>query len=211
MRSPLLVLSLFVTLILSPSHALASAYFEMGGGWSSFKNADSFFGQALGSSNGYTVDLAALAPITREHRLIHAELGVHLRLSGATAASGDALSMGSLNPALRLEIYRFYAGVGYSPISFVSSSGKGLFGLHTSPGNASYYGEAGAIWKVIPEFQIALACTLEYGRGSAGSSPSPLREYSIRFRFPFNPKETGGPGAGGVEFDGFRYPFGIMK
>ena len=95
-----------------------------------------------------------------------------------------------MNPSIRLIL----VPVDFSPYS----------------GAFSYYAEGGLIWRVVPEFQICLSATMEYGRPPSGNvSPNPAMEYGLRFRFPLDPKEFGA--ASGVEWDGFRYPFGIMR
>ena len=106
------------------------------------------------------------------------------------------------NIAARFEFWRFYVGGGYAP--------KVLIDFKPYQGSTAYFMEGGLIWKVIPEFQIAATIALEYGiPASGGVSPSPSTEYGLRFRFPLNPNDYSG--GKGVNFDGFRYPFGIMK
>ncbi len=201
--------ALSLLLLALPSGAKASLYFEGGTAIGSFKNASGFFGQSVASGTSFVGSFSAYVPVTREQNFMHFDLGLQTRMSTATSTSGTALAMGSAHLGARIEIWRFYAGAGYSPITFVSNKGSGLLGMHTNPGTSSYFMEGGAIWRVIPELQIVAAMALEYGSGSSGLSPSPLMEYGLRFRFPLNPKESGGVSES--RFDGFRYPFGFMK
>jgi hypothetical protein len=149
--------------------------------------------------------------VTRPSAFGHLQAGLQTRISTTTIeGSTDPLAMGSVHLGVRLEIWRFYAGVGYSPFSWVSKPQQGVMSLHLNPEYATYFGEAGLIWRVIPELQISACFGLEYGLGRSGTqSPLPVTEYGLRFRFPFSPKE--GSGAAGVDFDGFRYPFGVMR
>jgi hypothetical protein len=212
-RSRKLRFYLSFSFILLGATANASTYIEAGTGLGSFSKADTFFQQAAASStnSGFVGSLSIYTPITHERRLGHLDLGLQTRFSTSSISStSDPLAMGSLHLGVRLEIWRFFVGAGYSPLTWVSKAQEGLTSLHLNSGTHAYMGEAGLIWRVIPEFQIAAAMSLEYGTGSNGLSPSPITEYGLRFRFPLNPKESG-PGAGGVDFDGFRYPFGVMK
>jgi len=208
MRSGVKPLSILLALLMSQA-AQAKVYFEVGTGLGSFKGADSFFQTSVSSKQGFSGSFSAYFPVTRTSRLAHLDLGFQSRLTSATSSTGSSLGMGSANLGLRVEFWRFYLGGGYSPISFSSTNGSGLLGLHPYPSKSSYFAEGGAIWKVIPEFQIVAALSLEYGLGSGASSPAPLTEYGLRFRFPLNPTE--GSTSSGVEFDGFRYPFGLMR
>lgn len=189
-----------------PFSASASLYFEAGTGLGQFTKADAFFGTPVSSKSGFSGSFSAYYPVTRPQNFAHLDLGIQTRFTSTESTSGNTLTLGSANLGIRFEIWRFYFGGGYSPINFISEKGEGLLGLHTYPSNSSYFAEGGAIWKVIPEFQIVAAVSLEYG---TSGSPSPLTEYGLRFRFPINPKE--GRGQDSSSFDGFRYPFGIMK
>jgi len=197
---------LLVSPLLICESARATLYFEVGTGIGKFTKADSFFRTAVSSKTGFSGSFSAYYPVTREQNFAHLDLGIQTRFSSTESTSGSTLSLGSANLGFRAEIWRFYAGAGYSPISFLSEKGAGLLGLHTYPSKSSYFVEGGAIWRVIPEFQIVAALSLEYG---AQGSPSPMTEYGLRFRFPLSPKEGGSSSSG--SFDGFRYPFGIMK
>jgi hypothetical protein len=198
-------LILLVSLV-APHDAGATLYFEAGTGIGIFSKADSFFGTSVSSKSGFSGSFSAYFPVTRPQNFAHIDLGLQTRFTSTESTSGQTLTMGSANLGARIEIWRFYAGAGYSPINFLSEKGAGLLGLHTYPSNSSYFVEGGAIWRVVPELQIVAAVSLEYG---TKGSPSPLTEYGLRFRFPFNPTEGGGTKS--VDFDGFRYPFGIMK
>jgi hypothetical protein len=203
---PALLPILVTSLLLHCETARANLYFEFGTGIGSFRNANSFFGTSVSSKSGFSGNLSAYTPVLGARSFARIDLGIQTRFSSTESNSGSTLSFGSANIGLRAEIWRFYVGAGYSPINFVSEKGAGLLGLHTYPSNSSYFVEGGAIWRVIPEFQIVAALSLEYG---TQGSPSPITEYGLRFRFPLSPKEGGSSPDG--SFDGFRYPFGIMK
>ena len=192
--------------LLALHDASATLYFEAGTGLGRFSKADTFFGTSVSSKSGFSGSFSAYYPITREQNFAHIDLGLQTRFTSTDSTAGNTLTLGSANLAARVEIWRFYGGAGYSPISFISKKGEGILGLHPYPSNSSYFLEGGAIWRVVPELQIVAAVSLEYG---TKGSPSPMTEYGLRFRFPLSPKEGGSSKA--AEFDGFRYPFGIMK
>jgi hypothetical protein len=181
--------------------AQASPYFEVGTSVGTLKNGDAFFNKSGSSSSGlgFIGSFNFYVPITSLKRMIHLDLGIQNRFTIASNANGDSFQMVTPNLALRIEIWRLYVGGGYAPVA-----------IGGNPGASAYFGEGGLIWKVIPEFQIAATAALEFGTPKAGgTSPNPIMEYGLRFRFPINPKEVAG--GSGVDFDGFRYPFGFMK
>jgi hypothetical protein len=210
----LLWMAWWISLSSMPDTAQASgAYYEAGTSLGGFAAADPFFNQtaAAATSSGFVGSLSVYVPVSKPNAFGRLQAGLQTRISTSTIeGTTDSLAMGSLHLGARLEIWRFYVGAGYSPFTWVSKPQQGVTSLHLNPGFSSYMGEAGLIWRVIPEFQIAACFGVEYGLGRGGiQSPLPVTEYGLRFRFPFNPKE--GNSGSGVDFDGFRYPFGVMK
>ena len=211
------VLSLIIFGLLSlPALSLsahAGFYIEAGTSMGTLSNGQSFFGQsdAASTKSGFLGSLSLYKPITSERNFFHFELGIQNRVlttSGSTL--GSPLAMGSSEFGTRLQISRFYVGGGYTPFTYVSKPGDGITSLHLNGGTSAYFFEAGLIWRVIPELQIVAAYSREYGLPSQGGvSPAPVAEYGLRFRFPINPTES--ERGSGVQFDGFRYPFGFMK
>jgi hypothetical protein len=203
----ILLFSLF-----SGSFAYATGpYIEAGTSLGRMSGAGKYFqdSNADSTGSGFLGSFSLYFPVTSDRNFFHFDLGVQTRLATNSTTSGESLAMASINIAARLEISRFFVGGGYAPLDFVSKSGGGLTSLHSYASTHSYFLEGGVIWRVIPELQIAAAYGLEFGLPSGGRSPSPASEYGLRFRFPLSPKEGGGKR--GVDFDGFRYPFGVMK
>jgi hypothetical protein len=195
------------SLMLTPV-SRASNYLEFGLGVATFKKADSYFGTSVSNAGGFAGNFSAYWPILYLGDLARMDLGFQTRISCASDTSGGSLSFASTNLSTRIEFWRFFIGAGASPITFYNTQSKGILGLHPYPGTLSYFLEGGAFWRVAPEFQIIASAALESASASSGLSPSPITEFSLRFRFPLNPKESTSRGAG---FDGYRYPFGIMK
>jgi hypothetical protein len=189
-----------------PGHA--ALYFEAGTGLGNMSSGDAFFGVPTSNTSNFSASFSAYTPITRQYPLGHVAMGLHTRATAGSAASGTSLAFGSANLALRAEFWRFFVGAGYSPISYVSKDGSGFLGWKGKRESSSYFVESGAIWRVIPEFQIIAAFSMETGLTDAAKSPVIL-EYGLRFRFPLDAKEN--PSGRGQSFDGYRYPFGIMK
>jgi hypothetical protein len=186
----------------------AALYFEAGTGIGSLSSGDSYFGVPTAQTSNFSASFSAYTPVTRQYPLGHIAMGLHSRATAGSAVSGTSLAFGSFNLALRVEFWRFFVGAGYSPISYISKSGEGFLGLKGRRESCSYFIETGAIWRVIPEFQIIAAFSLETGLTQAVRSPI-ITEYGLRFRFPLSPKES--TSGSGRSFDGYRYPFGIMK
>jgi hypothetical protein len=196
---------------LSP-RANASLYVEVGTSFGTLGNAQAYFNQAAASASNtaFLTSLGVYLPVTSEKRFFHLELGVQNRfLTASTQANAQPLALGTTEVGARLQVSRFYAGGGYAPVAYVSKSGSGFTSLHVNPGASAYFFEGGLIWRVIPEFQIALSYARETLKTSGGVSNLTNTEYGLRFRFPFDPGAEAK--AKGATFDGFRYPFGFMK
>ena len=189
--------------------AFASPYFDVGTSIGTVSNGDTFFQQTTVSGSSFVGSFNFYIPVTSQNNFAHIDLGLQNRLTSFTTASSQALAMASTSLAIRIEFWRFYAGAGYAPLTFTSKPGAGIMGLQTNSGATAYFGEAGVLWRVVPEFQIALTYALEYGVPKSGSGLLTSSEMGLRFRFPMSPKEGGGKSE--VKFDGFRYPFGFMK
>ena len=205
-----LFLPLTLVILLSAQKARAVAYFEAGTSLGVVSNGLGYFGQstAQSTSKGFLGSLSFYVPVTSERKFFHFELGVQNRfLTAGTAAF--PLAMATQELGLRLQLSRFYVGGGYAPLAYVSKAGSGISSLHLNPGASAYFAETGAIWRVIPEFQIVAIYAIERGLPKTGGLSPTLNEVGLRFRFPINPTENAR--GSGVDFDGFRYPFGFMK
>ncbi len=192
--------------LLSSFPASASLYIEAGTSIGKLSNGDTYFNQSGANGSAFIGSLSVYFPITSERNFFHFDLGLQNRLTTASSSAGTSLAMLTPNLSTRLEIYRFFVGGGFAPTTLSSSSG--ITALKPYSSTHSYFLEGGAIWWVIPEFQIVAAAGLEFESAPGGAKGPNNTEYGLRFRFPLNPKENP---RGGVKFDGFRYPFGFMK
>ena len=205
---PLLSLALFFPSLLFLD-ARAAPYFEVGTSIGTVKNGDSYFNLTSVSGSSFVGSFNFYVPITPLRHFTHLDLGLQNRLTTFTTGSGQSLALETTGLGLRLEFWRFYAGAGYSPLAFTSSPGSGVLGLKSKSGASGYFGEAGVIWRVVPELQITLSYGLEYCTPKGGGTNLTSTEYGLHFRFPLHPKENSSKSE--VKFDGFRYPFGFMK
>jgi hypothetical protein len=200
---------LVLSAALAPLSGKAATYVEGGTALGSMKNAGNFFQTAnVGSSNeGFIGSLSVYTPVTNENRFFHFELGLQGRVTVATDTNtSKSLDMLSPNLAVRLQVSRLYVGAGYAPIVFGSTDGIGHLRHITSA--ASDFIEGGIIWNLIPELQITANVGYEFGLPENSHVSPTISEYGLRFRFPINPHEGA---AKGSSYDGFRYPFGVMK
>lgn len=198
----LILTHLLILLLVAHKAAHGSPYIEAGTAIGRVSQADAIAQQSLGTlGTSFVGSLSLYFPVTPLRNAAHFELGLQNRF---TTLPGDSGSAFLFTPHLsaRVEFWRFYFGGGYAP--------KVLVDFKPYQGSSAFFGEAGVIWRVVPEFQIAATFAMEYGMpASGGRSPSPATEYGLRFRFPLDPKETGSSSA--VDYDGHRYPFGIMR
>jgi hypothetical protein len=176
-------------------------------------NPGPFFEKDLGDSKmGFVGSFSVYLPY-KPHKLFHFDFGLQNRLTTSSAqepgGTNNALMMFTPNIAVRAEFWRIFVGGGFSPLPY-SNKPSGSFGtLRPMPKTTSYFIETGLIWRVIPEFQIVLVGAVEIASVNGTAAPNPSTEYGLRFRFPLNPNDYSGKT--GVKFDGFRYPFGVMK
>jgi hypothetical protein len=186
----------------APNCTLASPYIEAGTSLGTYTSGESLTEQTIGTPGlGFVGSLSLYFPVTSLKNAMHFELGLQNRLNFVNGSSASPMVV-TPNLSARFEFWRMFVGAGYAPIVLV--------GTRPMHGSTSYFFEGGLIWRVIPEFQICAAVGLEYGQPArGGTSPSPGTEYGLRFRFPLDPKEFGS--SRGVDFDGHRYPFGIMR
>jgi hypothetical protein len=189
-------------------------YTELGASLGKISNATQYFGlgstDSSSSNTGFAGSVSFYIQASPRRFPVHLFLGLQDRMVFASIENpASNLAMNTLNVAARLEFFnRFYAGAGYAPITFKSVNGP--MGLRNGGDTTAYFFEGGVIWRVIPELQIAATYSLEYGMLASGArSPSPSSEYGLRFRFPIFPYES--KTGAGSDFDGYRYPFGIMK
>lgn len=196
-------LLLFALLCADPqTSALASPYIEAGTGLGQFTRGDAIAEQSLGTLGwGFIGSMNLYFPVTSLKNAIHLDLGLQNRIQFVSGSDASPMIF-TPNLSLRVEFWRFFVGAAYAP--------KVLVDMQPKQGAWSYLFEGGLIWRVVPEFQICATGALEYGR-SAGGAASPVggTEFGLKFRFPLDPKEYGS--SSGVDFDGYRYPFGIMR
>lgn len=198
---------------ISAQAGTGSAYTELGASLGHISSGDQYFGLSSGASStnsGFAGSISLYVPVTPTRLPIHLDLGLQNRMYFLSIDTPQTnLAMLSTNVSARINLLsRFYVGGGYAPITFKSTNGP--LGLRNNANVTSYFFEGGAIWRVVPELQIAATFAMEYGMtGSGAQSPSPAREYGLRFRLPLFPYSSKEDASG--KFDGFRYPFGFMK
>ncbi len=206
----LLLLFLWASLGTPSAQAfLFAPYVEFGLGSSKIKNGDTFFNLsgAHSPSTGLGENLSFYVPVTPLRFIGHLEVGLQNRIATGTAFTGQYLDTCNPHFALRVEIWRFYAGGGYAPFTY--SSTDGISHLTNNQLSQTYFTEFGAIWRVTPEFQITANLSNEYEIPKVPGNRMAISHYGIGFRFPLFPKES--TGTAGRDFDGFRYPFGFMR
>ena len=198
-----------IVLALSYCHpSSASSYFEVGTMLGNMSNPANYFGiPGMTTSTGFVGTFSWYIPVTSERSIAHLDLGIQNRLYSISGSNpSTSLAFASTNLAARVEFWRLYAGGGYAPINFSSTSGATK--LSVASGNQSYFMEGGLIWRVVPEFQITLNYTMETATSKSGEK-STGTAYGLMFRFPLDPKDANSRNT--ANFDGGRYPFGFMK
>lgn len=207
-RTFLSKIAIFLVLWTHPFIGQAGPYIEAGTSLGTIKSGDAFFNKAGSSSTGtgFVGSMSIYFTALPIFGFSHFDFGLQNRISLGGTSSGSQLAMFTPNLAIRYEFFRFFAGAGYAPIAYGGADGTSS--LHAISGGSSYFFEGGAIWRVIPEFQIVAAVGFEYGRVNGTGSPANT-EYGLRFRFPLSPKDDASMKA--VKWDGFRYPFGVWR
>lgn len=205
LRIAFLLLSLLI-----PIHSPQAAYTELQTGFGIIQTPDQFFNTTNAGSTGLGFSGGLhfyFEPLQSKFLSWHIGLANRLTL-GTSSNTSQALAMGSHHIATRLEFGRFFIGGGYAPFTWAGTDG--ITSLKPNSGASSYFLEAGAIWRVVPEFFICAVVSYEFGMpASLAINPSSAiaSEYGLRFRFPLS---IGRERKQDFEWDGWRYPFGVM-
>ncbi len=189
-----------------------AAYIDVGTSLGSISSPSGFF-NSLGSSSsntGFVGSLGGYFGLNSLSSVVRFQLGVQNKLSIASLeATSEQLASLTHHLALRIELARFYVGAGYAPIAWRSENGRGLASLTRAQGASAQFFEGGIIWNMVPEFQICAHFGAETLNPGSGGTSATVTEYGLRFRFTLNPSEV--TKSGSKSWDGFRYPFGIMR
>ena len=111
----------------------------------------------------------------------------------------------TLSPMLRLELWMFSIGVGYSPFAFSSFMFEKAKGI-----SSSLTLEAQALFPITEEIDFGLSVAKQSFslKTAAGSDPSSL-QYGLFFRLNFNLTEAESDDR--RRYKGWRYPLGVSK
>ncbi|MGE0616415.1 MAG: hypothetical protein AB7P04_12315 [Bacteriovoracia bacterium] len=194
------------------AHAgMGDLYFETGFGLSKIRNGslalDSSFSDSPGFGLGGAFTLAY--NITAPSSLLQVHVGIKDRVSTSGDDNGNSYMLHSIYPVIRLETPRIYIGGGLTPYLFKRPGGLGFSGFEKIESSMGYFTELGLLWRVVNYFHVSIESSLYFFSTPRGTSPSMALDFTFNMRF-FLYNETGsGAGAGGRQYDGWRYPFGI--
>jgi hypothetical protein len=197
-------------LFFAPSYAY-SAYVDLGTSLGSISSPAAFFGSTsdASSNTGFVGSLGAYFGLNSLSSFVRFQLGVQNKLSIASLENpSEQLASVTQHLGARIELGRFYAGAGYAPIVWKSENGQGFSSLTRAIGASAQLYEGGVIWNIVPEFQLCAHFGVET-LSPPGAPSAIVTEYGLRLRFTINPKEVTKSRAS--SWDGFRYPFGIMR
>jgi len=124
-------------------------------------------------------------------------------------SSSDSRKFGliTISPHLRMEMPRLYFGAGAAPLIWQRSEHTSGFDNYQKTPGLSFNAEIGLLWRVTPDFHLAIEGDADFVKTSAGTGPSPATQIMIVMRFYF--KSDQNPNAQDIKFDGWRYPFGV--
>lgn len=187
----------------------ATFYLELGGGVDSFTHERVFFPELAESTGlGYTFN-GTIGAYLWGTPSANVQFGIKTLLYEAQNANQE-INMIVPTPLLRLELWRVYFGIGATPFIWGRSSdtlGLEYFARHAG---LAALGEAGLMWKILPDFSMNLEGSALFVKTDAGLSPRPLMALTLQLRFLFSIGDKM-KSSSGQQFDGWRYPFGFGK
>ncbi len=199
--------------MLGPNLSVAGpVYSELGFGIGKMQNPQALYGSEQGLSTGLGMGLnLALGWNLANDNSSALQLHLGFKSRAISASNSEAtLTFIDVGPFFRIETYRFYIGAGAAPLLWKSSGEAGgmlIVSRKESTGALGYHGEFGLLWRVVPDFSLALEAS--YGmisyQSSFGPKPDLIGSFQMRFELFKGSKSSGG----NKKVDGWRYPFGI--
>lgn len=122
---------------------------------------------------------------------------------------------GSIYPFFRVSTPRFYLSFGATPYQLrLEQTSPNYLGYELIEDfeNLSVIGEAGIVWRVVPDFHINIGVNMNYRIALDSFSPigpAPSMSFFGAFKFYLFKVKSPTSGASIRTYDGWRYPFGI--
>jgi len=206
-----------LTIVAHPEALAGGFYVETGIGAGKMLKAAQFFGAGAPDSPSLSLAFSATLGfnLSSASSLVQLHLGMQYRT--ITGREGDAPSteyvFQSIYPMFRMETPRFYFGGGITPLAarqINTPPGMSFIRFDHASGLA-VLAQVGLLWRVYPEFFLALEGSAQGFRTSGGDlSPFPTIEASLNLRFLFGDGDRGaGSASSSSRYDGWRYPFGL--
>lgn len=196
-------LTILFILLFACNHSQAmSWYVEFGGNIGSSKTLSPLF---TGTSSSSSLKSPFFAPFTLGLQLQDIaqfpqfQLGIQNRYFSGSDSSGGSYSVISTYPIMRIEIWNFMFGAGYSPFVW-----KNIYAKSFSSTSALLL-ETSFLFPITPEIDFGLNAAQERFRSPAGSGPKTI-EYGAFFRLNYGFSQKNKEDR--KRFKGWRYPFG---
>jgi hypothetical protein len=186
-------------------------YSETGFGAGRMQKPSGLFGSSVGQTTKLGLGANGILAwnMLDENSFFTMHAGVKGRLISAPSPAAT-LNMLTAGGVLRFEVSRFYLGIGYSPLVWKSSGASGSLtnlSRKNSINASAYHGEFGILWRIIPDFSLAIEASA--GRVSNAGSSGPNPDLIIAFQMRFVVLEGSKATKSARKYDGWRYPFGV--
>lgn len=194
-------LALTFSFFAAPSADAVIYYFEFGGGLGKISEATAVNPEATENetSGGASVPLTLGVNLQSRQWGPLFQLGLQARYVTGSAGGATATVL-TTSPVFRIEFWRLFAGVGYSPWVWKDVSFKKL------QLNALTY-EGGFLFPITPEIDFGLQAAMQTLKPKSGGGPeAKTLEYGAFFRLNFGLSSQNATAR--RKYKGWRYPFG---
>jgi hypothetical protein len=198
-------------LLCSPLWAQASSfYFDLGGGISQYRNANTFAGASVPSPTDMGLSANAALFFSLGEGALEFHLGIQERFSNITQGA-NSFGVHSPMAMARIQLARIFLSFGYTTFVWQRlGTGFGIDGFNPLSGATSYAVEVGFLFPLTPKFSIGLLTGAQYVSVGGNLSPAPAMDIGavMRFHFGFFGTSEKSTRGSSNEYEGWRYPFG---